>query len=156
MCRRSSFLSLSSISIIYANSTSRVLWQTSCSSTSRPGNLRYVYRSTHLMHQLKRFISISVLLFVLLAVFSLTMVGCARTQAAGAPPPPEVRVTTVIQQDVPVYSEWVATLDGNVNAQIRPQVSGYIVKQYYKEGSLVRKGQVLFEIDPRPFKAALD
>ncbi len=108
------------------------------------------------MHQLKRFISISVLLFVLLAVFSLTMVGCARTQAAGAPPPPEVRVTTVIQQDVPVYSEWVATLDGNVNAQIRPQVSGYIVKQDYKEGSLVRKGQVLFEIDPRPFKAALD
>ncbi len=107
------------------------------------------------MHQFKRFISISVLLFVL-AVFSLTMVGCARTQAAGAPPPPEVRVTTVIQQDVPVYSEWVATLDGYVNAQIRPQVSGYIVKQDYKEGSLVRKGQVLFEIDPRPFKAALD
>src|SRR5260221_670543 len=107
------------------------------------------------MHQFKRFFSIDVLLFVL-AVFSLTMVGCARTQAAGAPPPPEVRVTTVIQQDVPVYSEWVATLDGNVNAQIRPQVSGYIVKQDYKEGSLVRKGQVLFEIDPRPFKAALD
>jgi membrane fusion protein (multidrug efflux system) len=55
-----------------------------------------------------------------------------------------------------VYGEWVATLDGYVNAQIRPQVSGYIVKQNYKEGSLVRKGQVLFEIDPRPFKAALD
>jgi RND family efflux transporter MFP subunit len=108
------------------------------------------------MHQLKRFIAISVLLFVLLAVFSLAMIGCARTQAAGVPPPPEVRVTTVIQQDVPVYSEWVATLDGYVNAQIRPQVSGYIVKQNYKEGSLVRKGQVLFEIDPRPFKAALD
>jgi membrane fusion protein (multidrug efflux system) len=62
----------------------------------------------------------------------------------------------VVQQDVPVYSEWVATLDGYVNAEIRPQVSGYIVKQNYKEGSLVRKGQVLFEIDPRPFKAALD
>jgi membrane fusion protein (multidrug efflux system) len=55
-----------------------------------------------------------------------------------------------------VYSEWVATLDGYVNAQIRPQVSGYIIKQGYTEGSLVRKGQVLFEIDPRPFKAALD
>jgi membrane fusion protein (multidrug efflux system) len=55
-----------------------------------------------------------------------------------------------------VYSEWVATLDGYVNAQIRPQVSGYIIKQDYKEGSLVRKGQVLFEIDPRLFKAALD
>jgi membrane fusion protein (multidrug efflux system) len=55
-----------------------------------------------------------------------------------------------------VYSEWVATLDGYVNAQVRPQVSGYIVKQNYKEGSLVRKGEVLFEIDPRPFQAALD
>jgi membrane fusion protein (multidrug efflux system) len=55
-----------------------------------------------------------------------------------------------------MYSEWVATLDGYVNAQIRPQVSGYIIKQNYTEGSLVRKGQVLFEIDPRPFKAALD
>ena len=62
----------------------------------------------------------------------------------------------MVQQDVPVYSEWVATLDGYVNAEIRPQVSGYLLKQNYKEGSLVRKGQVLFEIDPRPFKAALD
>ena len=71
-------------------------------------------------------------------------------------PAPEVSVAPVVQQDVPVHSEWVATLDGYVNAEIRPQVSGYIVKQDYKEGSLVRKGQVLFEIDPRPFKAALD
>jgi len=75
---------------------------------------------------------------------------------AVAPPIPEVKVAPVIQQDVPLYSEWVATLDGYVNAQIRPQVSGYIIKQDYKEGSLVRKGQVLFEIDPRPFKATLD
>ncbi len=65
-------------------------------------------------------------------------------------------MATVEQRDVPVYSEWVATLDGYVNAQIRPQVSGYIIKQNYTEGSLVRKGQVLFEIDPRPFMAALD
>jgi membrane fusion protein (multidrug efflux system) len=71
-------------------------------------------------------------------------------------PVPEVEVATVEQRDVPVYSEWVATLDGYVNAQIRPQVSGYIIKQSYTEGSLVRKGQVLFEIDPRPFKAAFD
>ncbi|HWX54689.1 MAG TPA: efflux RND transporter periplasmic adaptor subunit [Verrucomicrobiae bacterium] len=97
-----------------------------------------------------------VLLFILLAVLTLAMMGCGRTQAAAAPPAPEVEVASVIQQDVPVYSEWVATLDGYVNAEIRPQVSGYIVKQAYKEGSLVRKGQVLFEIDPRPFKAALD
>jgi membrane fusion protein (multidrug efflux system) len=67
-----------------------------------------------------------------------------------------VEVATVETRDVPMYSEWVATLDGYVNAQIRPQVSGYIIKQTYTEGSLVRKGQVLFEIDPRPFKAALD
>jgi membrane fusion protein (multidrug efflux system) len=55
-----------------------------------------------------------------------------------------------------VYSEWITTLDGYVNAQVRPQVSGYIIRQNYKEGSLVRKGEVLFEIDPRPFQAALD
>ena len=61
-----------------------------------------------------------------------------------------------VQQDVPVHNEWVATLDGYVNAEIRPQVSGYIVSQNYKEGTAVRKGQVLFEIDPRPFQAALD
>lgn len=61
-----------------------------------------------------------------------------------------------IQQDVPVDSEWVATLDGYVNAEIRPQVSGYIISQNYREGAVVRKGQVLFEIDPRPFQATLD
>jgi membrane fusion protein (multidrug efflux system) len=108
------------------------------------------------MHERKRSILTGLLLFSLIAAFTLAMVGCGRTQAAAPPPPPEVRVAPVVQQDVPVYSEWVATLDGYVNAQVRPQVSGYILKQNYKEGSLVRKGQVLFEIDPRPFKAALD
>src|SRR5258707_4819301 len=108
------------------------------------------------MHQLNRRVSTKVLLFTLLAGFALAMIGCGRTHAAGTPPAPEVSVALVIQQDVPVFSEWVATMDGYVNAQIRPQVSGYIIKQEYKEGSLVRKGQVLFEIDPRPFKAALD
>jgi RND family efflux transporter MFP subunit len=82
--------------------------------------------------------------------------SCNRTRAATATPTPEVEMATVVQRDVPVFSEWVATLDGYVNAQIRPQVSGYIIKQNYTEGSLVRKGQVLFEIDPRPFTAALD
>jgi RND family efflux transporter MFP subunit len=62
----------------------------------------------------------------------------------------------VAQKDVPIYGEWVATLDGYVNAQIQPQVSGYLIKQNYKEGSFVRKGDVLFEIDPRPFQAVLD
>jgi RND family efflux transporter MFP subunit len=108
------------------------------------------------MHKHERFWSTSVLLFILSAVLTVAMLGCGRTQAAGPPPPPEVRVAPVVQQDVPVYSEWVATLDGYVNAQVRPQVSGYIIKQSYKEGSLVRKGDILFEIDPRPFQAALD
>jgi RND family efflux transporter MFP subunit len=108
------------------------------------------------MHKLKGPVSTKVLSFTLLAVFSSAMLGCGRTQAAAPTPPPEVRVAPVIQQDVPVYSEWVATLDGYVNAQVRPQVAGYIIKQNYKEGSLVHKGEVLFEIDPRPFQAALD
>jgi multidrug efflux pump subunit AcrA (membrane-fusion protein) len=108
------------------------------------------------MYKVKGPVSAKVLAFILLAVFSSAMLGCGRTQAAAPPPPPEVRVAPVVQQDVPVYSEWVATLDGYVNAQVRPQVSGYIIKQNYKEGSLVHKGEVLFEIDPRPFQAALD
>jgi len=82
--------------------------------------------------------------------------GCSRGQAKTAMSVPEVAVATVETRDVPVYSEWVATLDGYVNAQIRPQVSGYIIRQNYKEGSLVHEGQVLFEIDPRPFQATLD
>src|SRR6202166_1668790 len=108
------------------------------------------------MYKVKGPISANVLPLTLLAAFSSAMLGCGRTQAASPPPPPEVRVAAVIEQDVPVYSEWVATLDGYVNAQVRPQVSGYIIKQNYKEGSLGRKGEVLFEIDPRPFHAALD
>src|SRR6266850_15850 len=81
--------------------------------------------------------------------------GCSRGQATTAMSVPEVVVATVETRNVPMYSEWVATLDGYVNAEIRPQVSGYIIKQNYTEGSLVRKGQALFEIDPRPFQAAL-
>jgi membrane fusion protein (multidrug efflux system) len=70
--------------------------------------------------------------------------------------PLPVQVATAIQQDVPVTGEWVANTDGFVNAQIQPQVSGYLIRQDYKEGSEVHKGQVLFEIDPRPFQATLD
>ena len=82
--------------------------------------------------------------------------GCGEKKAAGPPPPPDVQVVTVEQKDVPVYSEWVTTLDGYINAQIRPQVSGYLLKRNYDEGMLVHKGQVLFEIDARPFQAALE
>ena len=73
----------------------------------------------------------------------------------GRRPPPTVAVVDVAPETVPVSSEWIATLDGFVNAQIRPQVSGYLVRRHYREGAMVRKGQVLFEIDPRPFEAVL-
>lgn len=69
---------------------------------------------------------------------------------------PEVEVVQVAQQDVPLSSEWIGTLDGMVNATIKAQVTGYLRKQHYTEGALVTQGQVLFEIDPRPFQAALD
>ena len=83
--------------------------------------------------------------------------GCAPKQAVSqTPPPPQVTVAQVEQKDVPIYGDWVATLDGFVNANIQPQVSGYLIRQDYREGSSVRKGQVLFEIDPRPFQAVLD
>jgi len=93
---------------------------------------------------------------LLLGCSLLFLGGCSGGKAASAPPPPVVEVATVVQQDTPIYSEWVAILDGYVNAQIQPHVSGYIIRQNYKEGSVVRKGDVLFQIDPRPFKAALD
>ncbi len=93
---------------------------------------------------------------LLLGCFLLSLGGCSRGKATSAPAPPVVEVATVVQRDTPIYSEWVATLDGYVNAQIQPRVSGYIIRQNYKEGSVVRRGEVLFEIDPRPFKAALD
>ena len=91
------------------------------------------------------------LLICLLGLF-----GCGGVKAsAPAAKPPEVDVVEVVQKDVPMVSEWTATLDGYVNAQIQPRVAGYLIRQNYKEGSYVRKGQVLFEIDPRPFLAAL-
>jgi RND family efflux transporter MFP subunit len=85
----------------------------------------------------------------------LLCVSCQKKQAA-AGDPPVVEVFAVEQKDVPIYGEWVATLDGFVNAQISPQVTGYVIKQDYKEGSFVPQGDMLFEIDPRPFQAILD
>jgi membrane fusion protein (multidrug efflux system) len=85
--------------------------------------------------------------------------GCSKSAKGGGPPqypPPDVTTTTVQQKDVPIFGDWVANLDGYVNAQIQPQVTGYLIRQNYKEGSQVRKGQVLYEIDPRPFQAAVD
>ncbi|HEY4842832.1 MAG TPA: efflux RND transporter periplasmic adaptor subunit [Terriglobales bacterium] len=92
------------------------------------------------------------------AVLLVNALGCSngKVRAAAPPPPPVVEVAPVIQKDVPVQGEWVGTLEGYVNAQIQPQVSGYLVRQDYHEGAFVKKGQLLFEIDPRPFQAALD
>jgi len=88
----------------------------------------------------------------------LVAVGGSRGKdsAPSSPPLPGVEVAEVEQQDVPIHSEWIGTLDGMVNAEIRAQVAGYLRTQRYTEGSFVRKGQLLFEIDPRPFQAALD
>lgn len=78
-------------------------------------------------------------------------------KAMGAPPSaPDVEVVKVQQEDVPIYGEWIGTLDGLVNADVRAQVTGYLLKQGYQEGSFVKQGQLLFQIDPRPFQAALD
>lgn len=89
------------------------------------------------------------------SLVTILLAGCEK--AAPPPPPPmTVEVMTVVPKDVPIYREWVGTLDGDVNATIRPQVTGYLIKQNYHEGDVVKKGQVLFEIDPRTFQAAVD
>ena len=87
----------------------------------------------------------------------LTGAGCSKAESAPkAQPPLMVTVVEVVQKDVPLYSEWIGTLDGFVNADIKAQVSGYLVKQEYTEGTFVKSGQLLFQIDPRPFQAALE
>ncbi len=85
--------------------------------------------------------------------------GCGKHVSAasdGAQPAMKVTVVSAAQSDVPITGEWVGTLDGYVNAQIQPQANGYLIRQDYREGSQVQEGQVLFEIDPRPFQAALE
>src|SRR5215831_834638 len=83
------------------------------------------------------------------------LAGCGTKQQA-LPGPPAVEFVQVVQKDVPVTKEWVATLDGLVNAQIRAQVKGLLITQNYTDGAFVSKGSALFEIDPRPFQATLD
>jgi membrane fusion protein, multidrug efflux system len=82
--------------------------------------------------------------------------GCGKKEEAAPPPPPAVEVAAVVQKDVPVYGEWIGSLDGSVNAEIRPQIEGYVLKQVYREGFAVKAGEPLFEIDPRQFQAAYD
>ena len=90
------------------------------------------------------------------AAMVLFLTGCEKPQAPPAAGPMPVSVVTVKATDVALRNEWVGTMDGYVNAQIQPQVSGYLIKQNYREGSVVNKGQVLFQIDPRPFQAIVD
>jgi len=93
--------------------------------------------------------------FVIVAIVLITF-GRGNTTAAVAPPPPAVQVAVVDQRDLPVFHEWIGTLNGLVNAAINAEVTGYLLRQDYQEGSFVHKGQLLFEIDPRPFQAAVD
>jgi membrane fusion protein (multidrug efflux system) len=99
---------------------------------------------------MKRFLAVGVAL-----ISGLLVSSCSRKPAQTAPPPPEVLVTTVAPRDVPRVLERVATLDGFINANINAQVQGYIISRDYQEGSVVKKGDLLFQIDPRPFEAAL-
>jgi membrane fusion protein (multidrug efflux system) len=97
------------------------------------------------------------LLGVLFIATLIAATGCTnQTTGAAGPAPLEVEVVPVEQRDTPIYSEWIGTLDGFVNADIKAEVSGYLLEQAYQEGSFVKKGQLLFQIDPRPFQAALD
>src|SRR5881275_3476009 len=93
--------------------------------------------------------------FAALLIFLVFPTACSRKPAQTGPPPPEVLVTTVTPRDVPRILERVATLDGFINANINAQVSGYIISRDYKEGSVVKKGDLLFQIDSRPYEAAL-
>jgi len=92
-----------------------------------------------------------------LLVFSLilALIGCRKSQQSTTSPP-DIEVVEVLQKDVPIWKEWIGTLDGLWNAQIRPQVTGYLLRQTYKDGAFVKKDQLLFEIDPRTFQAAVD
>src|SRR5262245_31827107 len=98
----------------------------------------------------------SAAIFPLISLLAAAAACSTSSTAATGPPPPDVLDAQVQQRDVPIYNEWIGTLDGIVNAEIKAQVSGYLERQEYTEGSLVKKGQLLFQIDPRPFEAVLD
>lgn len=93
---------------------------------------------------------------VVSGVAVIALAGACRRGPQAAPPPLEVGVEPVVQKDVSLVSEWVTTLDGSVNADIRPKLEGYLLRQLYKEGQVVKQGQPLFEIDPRQFRASVE
>src|SRR6266478_7559075 len=105
---------------------------------------------------LRHKIPIGVAICLIVVVVLFVVFSRSKRTAQAAAPLPEVAVAEVEQKDVPIYSEWIGTLDGMVNEEIKAQVTGYLLKQDYSEGSFVRKGQLLFEIDSRPLQAALD
>jgi len=98
----------------------------------------------------------TIVVAIVLSLGALGLAGRSDKPVHAALPPLEVQVIQVDRRTVPIYSEWIGTTDGMVNAEIKAQVTGYLLRQDYKEGSFVKKGQLLFEIDPRPFEAALD
>ena len=91
-----------------------------------------------------------------LCLMLLVLTGCESKEARPQMSPPEVDVTDVVQQDVPIYEEWVAQLNGPTNAEITPKVQGYLLSQNYENGYFIKKGQLMYTIDPRPFQAQLD
>ena len=91
-----------------------------------------------------------------IAMSAIVLAGCSKPGASGQGNPPDVQVVQVEQKDVPIFHEWIGTLEGLVNADVRGQVTGYLLRQDYKEGNFVQQNQLLFEIDPRPFQASLD
>lgn len=102
--------------------------------------------------EIQRSVAGPALFTIALLLFS----ACGKKEASPKATPPEVEVTEALQQDVPIYQEWVAQLNGPVNAEITPKVQGYLLKQEYQNGFLVEKGQLLFELDPRQYEAAVD
>jgi len=108
------------------------------------------------MASLGKWLAAATELIVLALAGSFLAGGCRKTAPVLPVQIPEVTVTNVIQENVPIYSNWVGTTEGFVNALIHPKVSGYILKQAYKDGDHVRAGQLLFQIDPREYQAALD
>jgi membrane fusion protein (multidrug efflux system) len=113
------------------------------------GNV-YVYSAKWRSHWSRR------CLFAALAALLAVCLGCEEKTAAPPPPPPGVRVTPVVQKDVPIYQEWVGTMAGNTNADIRPKVEGFLLTRLYEEGSYVTKGQALFQLDKRQAQAAVE
>jgi membrane fusion protein (multidrug efflux system) len=107
---------------------------------------------THSCLSSRQLIHLSILIGLVVCLAA----GCGQEKPTGTPAMPTVEVAAVTVKDVPIVREWVGTTDGLVNAKINAQVQGYLIRQNYKEGSLVKKGQTLFEIDPRPFQAALE